>query len=203
MTKKQHDMQLTDLAALADTNVYKGIRKFTGVGKNRKLDFKTLEQELKTYCTNVSQREISIIYGKDVQLNDVTLEDECTITHNDLMIENPSAAHKLHSCDYFWTIGFQQVHVDSAKKKVFYLLQQIFLANPRSEVDVNGWQNVHLNMPKFIKDFGTVTAEEVDKTEQTFELGLVKKNGQEMFLDDNAVDMLNRFQRSQHDLRLI
>ena len=57
-----------DLVELADQNAYKGITKFNGVGKDRKLAWKTFTQELKSYLTTASSREKSIIYGKEILL---------------------------------------------------------------------------------------------------------------------------------------
>ena len=192
-----------DLAELANTNVYKGITKFNGIGRKRKLAWKTFTQQLKSYLTTATSREKSIIYGKEILLTNDNVDLEAKITFDDMVVEDAAGANKLFKEDYFWQANYQQVLIDASKKRVLELYLKIFDGNCKSEVEINGWENVHLNYPKFEKDFGTVTTTEVADAARTYEQGIVKRNGTEMLLDDNVVDMLNRWIKSQHDLRLI
>ena len=201
--KTSTTMELTDLAELANPNAYKGITKFNGIGSKRKLLWKTFTQQMKSYLTTATSREKSIIYGKEIVLTDENINAEAKITFDDMVVEDAAGANKLFKEDYFYTANYQQVLIDACKKRVLELYLKVFTGNCKSEVEINGWENVHLNYPKFDKDFGAVTATEIADAERIYELGIVKKNGTEMLLDDNVVDMLNRWIKSQHDLRLI
>ena len=94
-TKSSKTLELMDLAELANTNVYKGITKFNGIGRKRKLAWKTFTQELKSYLTTATSREKSIIYGKEISLTNDNVDLEAKITFNDMVVEDASGANKL------------------------------------------------------------------------------------------------------------
>lgn len=134
-SKKTHStLGLSDLAELADQNAYKGITKFNGVGKDRKLAWKTFTQALKSYLTTASSRETSTICGKEISLTPDNLDLEVNITFNDMVVEDASGANKLFKEDYSWQAAYQQVLIDASKKRVSDLFQHIFTGNCRSEV---------------------------------------------------------------------
>ena len=119
-------LELMDLADLANTNAYKGITKFNGIGGQRKLLWKTFTQQLKSYLTTATSREKSIIYGKEILLTNDNINLEAKITFDDMVVEDAAGANKLFKEDYFWEANYQQVLIDACKKRVLELYLKVF-----------------------------------------------------------------------------
>ena len=107
-TKSSKTLELMDLAELANTNVYKGITKFNGIGRKRKLAWKTFTQQLKSYLTTATSREKSIIYGKEILLTNDNVNLEAKITFDDMVVED--AAQEQTSCSKRITSGKQTIN---------------------------------------------------------------------------------------------
>ena len=60
------------IAAALDTTRHEGITIFDGQGLNRKLLFKTVEEELRAFCATESSRFIAILEGDEQVITDAT-----------------------------------------------------------------------------------------------------------------------------------
>ena len=121
---------------------------------------------------------------------------------SDLQSRDPTAYDKLWDKDYCWQPEYVQNSVNVAKKAVFAWYNVVFEGRCLTKVKALGWENVGEVFDEFDKEFGNVTAKDLHDHELKFEAGIVKPDGEEMYPQDDMVDMLRLWSKSQADLEL-
>ena len=90
------------IAAALGTTRHEGITIFDGQGLNRKILFKTFEEELRTFCATESPRFIAILEGDEQLITDATAKEHAITTFSYLCAVSAGFANKAHNEDYFW-----------------------------------------------------------------------------------------------------
>ena len=180
----------------------RGIDPFDGIDDDKGSKWHTFKDQLATAIESGGKREKLLVYGNQSTVTAANVNEEAGIMFADILSRDKSEYDKLWKKDYCWEVDYVQASVDEEKKKLFSFFALIFEGRCLTTIKQLGWAKVDTIFKKFEAEFGNVTKQDLHDLELKFEKGIVKEDGNDMYLQDDMSDILLRLEKSQQELAL-
>ena len=168
----------------------RGVDKYDGVDDPDGQRWHQCKDQIKTALAAWSRRIGMLVYDEQQPITAANAQVEAAIMFDDMDDGfhggSQRTAKELYSQDYAWEPQYVEKSVHRIKQDLYKWYLTIFTGTCLTKVKSYGVDRVNEIYGEFDQQYGKISPTDVHDKELKFEKGIVKKDGQEMFAQDDA-----------------
>ena len=195
-----------DLEAATAYDAQRGVEKYDGVDDPDGQRWHQCKDQIKTALEAWSRRIAMLVHDEQQAITASNAQVEAAIMFDDMDDGfhggSQRTAKELYTQDYAWEATYIEKSIHRIKQDLYKWYLTIFTGTCLTKVKSYGVDRVNEIYNEFDQQFGKISVTDVHDKELKFEKGIVKKDGQEMYAQDDAPEMFRLWEKSQEKLKL-
>ena len=200
MTSKQ------DYEEVAAHDAQRGVDPYDGIDDHDGQLWHTCKDQIKDALATWSRRAKKITLGEQDAITQANIIIEANVMLNDIDDGFHGGSKKdykeLYDANYAWTPEYVEKSIFRIKQDVYKWFLAIFTGSCLAKVKSYGVERVDEIYKEFDSIYGKTTKKDLHDKELAFESGIVKKDGSEMYPQDDVAEFIRLLCKSQEKLRL-
>ena len=200
MTSKQ------DYEEVAAHDAQRGVEPYDGLNDHDGQLWHICKDQIKDALATWSRRAKKITLGEQEVVTQANIIYEASIMLNDIDDGFHGGSKKdykeLYDANYAWTPEYVEKSIFRIKQDVYKWFLWIFTGSCLAKVKSYGVERVDEIYKEFDSIYGKTTKKDLHDKELEFEAGIVKKDGSEMYPQDDVTELIRLWNKSQEKLRL-